>query len=294
MKRLWILPAVGVVLSGCNSGSGEPIPDVDETSEKKMEVEVVDYSPAPGQFVNVLPEWVAGMTADDMCRAVEASLKAGHDVTLGAWGGSLTVRLINPLVNRQGDNYFKVLGNAITTSAEPGLVYVMDDKNGNGKADDGEWLLIRPATFGLAEQVTTTYSSPTADATDENYIGWRCSDGSNGYLNRVSSYHSQPFFPCWIDGDELTFSGLRLPDNGHYDPESMMYILDPIGGTADSYPNSRIDGVLCLDNVIDKHGNRAEIAKVDFIKVVTGVLQANGPLGECSTEVCGFEKYVMQ
>ena len=28
----------------------------------------------------------------------------------------------------------------------------------------------------------------------------------------------------------------------------------------------------------------------DFIKIYTGILQANGPLGECSTEIAGVEK----
>lgn len=290
MKKIWILMAAGVSLAGCNSGSGDPILDEEQSFEKTIEIEVVDYSPAPGQFVNELPKWEAGMTAEDMCHAVEMSLKDGREVTLGAWGGSLTVRLVSPLVNRKGDNYFKVLGNAITTSAEPGLVYVMEDKNGNGKPDDGDWLLICPATFTKAAQVSATYSRPTDDSTDDNYIAWTCSDGTNGYLNRVSSYHTQPFFPCWIDSEQMSFSGLRLPDNGRFDQESFLYILDPVAGTADSYPNSSLDSVLSLDNVIDRSGNQAEIRNVDFIKVVTGVLQANGPLGECSTEIRGFER----
>lgn len=283
MKHSAILMIATLAMAGCNSSEEVIYPDGDDSS---LAVEVIDYNPAPGQFVNVLPEWTEGMTAADMCRAVEKSFAEGREVTLGAWGGSLTVRLLQPI---DGNARIKVLGNAITTGSEPGFVYVMADTNGNGKPDDGDWLLVRPENYDLAKQVTATYSRPADNATDEQYIAWTCSDGTAGYLNRVVQYHTQPFFPCWNNAERLTFSGLRLPDNGHFDESKMMYILDPVIGTADSFLNYSANAILDLGDLVDLSGRPATTARVDFIKVVTGVLQANGPLGECSTEVCGFE-----
>ena len=47
-----------------------------------------------------------------------------------------------------------------------------------------------------------------------------------------------------------------------------------------------------IDNAIDANGNNVKLASIDFIKIYTGVLQANGPLGECSTEVAAIEQIV--
>lgn len=128
---------------------------------------VLDYCPAPGQFVNVIPAMAEGEPKDSvLARAerlicgyekIEEGLLPGGDVyrdtttviadgmiTLGACGGYVVFAFDHPVVNVEGEYDFQVLGNSfladsITTTAgssEPGIVMVSVDANGNGLADD--------------------------------------------------------------------------------------------------------------------------------------------------------------
>lgn len=286
IKQLLILLALLPVMAGCNKS--EPIdPSGPSPDTPRPSVEVIDYSPAPGQFINELPMYERPMTKADMTAAANTAVSQGHVISLGAWGGSVTFRLQDPIFNSDDNAGLRVLGNAITGGAEPGLVYVMEDLNGNGIADDS-WLLLAPANFDKATFITVSYHRPDNDAPDERYIRWTASDGTQGYITRQPSFHSQPYFPQWIDDKTITVSGLRLPDNGHFDHSTNRYVLDPVAGTADSYPNRSAESFLFLKNAIDSEGNPASLRQVDFVKVVTGVLQSNGTIGECSTEVSGI------
>ncbi|HRN04997.1 MAG TPA: PKD domain-containing protein, partial [Muribaculaceae bacterium] len=76
-------------------------------------MEVLDYSPMPGQFVNELPEIAPNADAVAVRRAVQQSLDRGSLICLGGFGGSVTLRLKTPILHSpqaQGD--FRVLGNA--------------------------------------------------------------------------------------------------------------------------------------------------------------------------------------
>lgn len=290
VQRVCIILSTCIMLAlvGCNK-SEDINPGSTNDATGRVEFEVIDYSPAPGQFINELPVWEQWMTADDIRAEADNELKAGRVISLGAWGGSVTLRLQKSWLITPEKNQFKVCGNAISTGAEPGLVYVMEDINGNQLPDDGEWLLIAPDNLNQAINVTVTYFRPATNATDERYIRWQASDGTTGYIQHIPAHHAQPYFPQWLTADEITFTGLRLPDNGHFDTNRGIYILEPIAGTADSYPNSSSDAWLNVERAVDCNGNRVELKQIDFIKIVTGVLQTNGTLGECSTEVSGIE-----
>ena len=59
---------------------------------------VIDYVPAPGQFVNELPEWEDGDDSEAMAaKALQYMTEEGYYISLGAWGGYVTVGL--PEVN---------------------------------------------------------------------------------------------------------------------------------------------------------------------------------------------------
>jgi len=80
-----------------------------------------------------------------MCLKAQKSLNSGKDVSLGAWGGSITIKLSEAIENINGYD-FRVRGNAYTSgvdkdglsygSCEPGIVEVMCDDNDNGLPDD--------------------------------------------------------------------------------------------------------------------------------------------------------------
>lgn len=126
---------------------------------------VFDYLPAPGQFVNKLPEYEEGDTHEDMVRKAGEWL-IGEDaymITLGGWGGYVTIGFDHTIVNVPGKCDFRINGNAFGAasngrpdapfggSCEPGVVMVAYDKNKNGEPDDDEWYEIKGSSNFTAE-----------------------------------------------------------------------------------------------------------------------------------------------
>lgn len=300
MKRLFpIAISLLFALGGCNTSS-DPEPDIPDTPADAglAEVVVLAYEPAPGQFINELPKASAADTDASMREKVRKALCEGSVVSLGAWGGSVTLRLNTPVENHAGAD-FRILGNAIITgsdasgrpygSAEPGIVEVMYDANANGQPDE-QWYELRGEACAQAVRgLSVTYHAPAADATNEQYIQWTASDGSDGWMNRVESHHKQPFFPLWQSASTVTKTGTRLPDNGFLDAATGQYHLRCMDGYADTYPINDNRGDLDIANAIDAQGNSVSLTRIDFIRVTTGVLQTNGQLGECSTEIAGIK-----
>ncbi|MDE6109565.1 MAG: PKD domain-containing protein [Muribaculaceae bacterium] len=289
--------ALAIALWSCNSvdiiTSGEGI-DEPQEEWKRVEVEVLDYAPAPGQFVNILPEYTPGDSYDDITRKAAASLNVGREISLGAWGGSATLRLKTPVENIAGPD-LRVCGNAILSgtdaagqpygSGEPGIVEVMRDENGNGLPDD-TWYVLRGELYDEAVELTVIYSAEAG--TDD--ITWTSADGlTGGTIPHIASFHKQPYFPQWLDGNCITVTGKRLPDNGVFNAATGKFDLYCLRGYADSFPDTDELSALDLDNAIDGEGRTVKLRSIDFVRVTTGVLQVNGPLGECSTEISGIE-----
>ncbi|MDE6498970.1 MAG: PKD domain-containing protein [Muribaculaceae bacterium] len=255
---------------------------------------MLDYAPAPGQFVNILPEYSPGDTPGDMIEKAAASLNAGREISLGAWGGSVTIHLLAPVENIAGPD-LRVCGNAILSgmnaqgmpygSGEPGIVEVMRDENGNGLPDD-IWYTLKGEAYDDAVDCSVAYT--LFDDSDD--IEWTAAYGAeNGMIPHIASFHAQPYFPMWIDGRTITVAGKRLPDNGVYNAATGRFDLYCLSGYADSFPDTDEQSALDIDNAVDGDGNAVKLSSIDFLRVTTGVLQVNGPLGECSTEISGVE-----
>ena len=296
MNKLNLSAAMLAALAFAACGDdNEPAPAPDSSA---YDFQVIEYLPAPGQFVNELPEYKPDDDAATMAAKADAMLHRGDVVSLGAWGGSITMRLNLPLPNNDGAD-FRIRGNAYFSGSdsdgrrfggsEPGIVYVMRDDNGNGEPDDC-WYELRGEGYEQSiADYEVTYHRPALDATDATYIRWTAADGSEGYINRVSAYHLQSFFAEWVGQGSQTFRGRRLPDNGVLDEPTGTYRLFNVKGYADSYPNNSNESGLDISSAVDAEGRAVELDRIDFIKVVTGVLQCNGMLGENSTEVAGLE-----
>jgi hypothetical protein len=279
---------------------------------------VYEYCPAPGQFVNLLPEYREGDTEATMIKKVEECISGKNDVliSLGGYGGYVTFGFDHSVVNVPGEMDFKILGNSFYAaanpnpdapesggSAEPGIVMVSIDRNDNGYPDD-EWYELagseyyKPAT---AHNYSITYyrtgdnheatPKPNTPITDTTYIPWTANDGTTGYIEK-NSYHRQEYFPQWITSNELTFSGTRLGHNaidesgvGNY---YVLYAYD--WGYADNHPNE-VEDKSCfnIDWAVDRDGKPVKLDGIDFVRVFTGVNQSCGWLGETSTEICRAE-----
>lgn len=275
---------------------------------------VLEYRPAPGQFVNTMPQYKEGDTQATMN---EKALNAiGNNtrrmITLGGYGGYVTVGFDHTIRNAKDANDFLVLGNAFENSSEPGIIQVAYDVNQNGQPDEEEWFEIAGSAhqapkhelwYEQAKQAgnsvetyrdySITYKKPakepTTDEEKENYIFWEDNKGHKGY-KVMNQFHPQPYYPQWIEEEQLVFTGTCLPQNGiNQGTEQAPYFVLPSFkyGYADNYPNNSADAEIDIDWAVDKDGNPANLPGVDFIKIYTGVNQENGRLGENSTEVCG-------
>lgn len=272
---------------------------------------VHEYRPAPGQFVNELPEYSEGDTEESMRQKAEDCLayNAGTMVTLGGYGGYIVVGFDHTIVNRPGEYDFKVLGNAFYStgaaggsggSSEPGIVMVSADVNGNGIPDDAWYELAgseyqKPSTiknyeitYYRPDEAKTPVPGTDPSITDSTYVRWTDNQGGEGYLSKLT-YHKQAYYPQWLSGETLSFRGTRLADNAVDESGNgsyyVLYAYD--WGYADNHPNDSEKSNFKIDWAVDAEGNPVHLQGIDFIKIYTGVNQFNGWLGECSTEVAG-------
>ena len=228
---------------------------------------VWEYYPAPGQFVNSMPEYEDGDDADDIrIKADEAIAENNRGmISLGGWGGYVVLGFDHMVLNRPNANDLLVLGNAFVGSAEPGVVMVSYDANSNGKPDD-EWY----------ELAGSEYTNPKT-----------IHDYSVTY--RRGEYGNQ--YPKWVEEDEIAFKGTRLPDNyKDLSGEGTYYVLYSYPyGYADNYPNDSLQAQLDIDWAVDAEGNKVSLPGIHFVKVYTALHQQCGWLGETSTEIMGAE-----
>jgi len=284
---------------------------------------VLDYRPAPGQFVNELPTYQEGDTQEDINRKVLDAIGNNNmgTISLGGYGGYVIVGFDHTLRNVAGKRDFRILGNAFEGNgnaqlpegnAEPGIIMVSEDSNRNGIADDewyeiagsahrdpqGEsWIDLAKAAgndVNLYMEYAITYHRPHKEpetAEDfSHYIRWEDNQGHSGFRKK-NSYHAQPYFPQWITDDQLTFQGTCLPQNGiDYNGDGSYFVNYKMRyGYADNVANNNKEATIDIDWAVDAQGKSVQLAGIDFIKIYTGVNQENGWIGECSTEITGIE-----
>ena len=276
--------------------SSEYKPRTDGTSRYIFAVD--EYVPAPGQFVNTMPQYNDGDDATTMAQKCTDAIgnNNGGMVTLGGYGGYITFHFDHSVKNVPGEYDLYIKGNAFfntssTTagSCEPGIVMVSQDTNNNGLPDD-EWFelsgsadidSIGKVIYGY--QCTYTYSAMSD-------IPWTDNMSNSGTVDR-NMFHTQEYFPLWLaDKGTLTFFGTRLPDNAH--KVGSQWLLDALRyGYVDNLPNTDITGnSFNIDWAVNPITRiPVSLQYVDFIRVYTALNQKAGSLGETSTEFCGAE-----
>ncbi len=284
-------------------------------------IEVVEFHPAPGQFVNTLPKADEGSTHEDVCRKATGNLNEGTGlIHLGTYGGYITVRFDHPVQNKRGSD-LRITGNGfyaasdpvygketIGGSFEPGIVYV-------GVGEDVEtckWYELAGSEYYTSEihDFSITYHKPTSEtgehqqdfSTYDEYIKWEATWTDNNGERRDStgyhmknSAHAQSYWPLWEDGETLTFKGGKLPNNAvDYITDSRHYwVLYRYAKDAYGYVDASLNkddySTFDIDWAVDENGNHVDLKEINFVKVVCGIFQYCGWLGETSTEVAGFQ-----
>ena len=272
---------------------------------------VLEYSPAPGQFINEMPKYEDGDTEADMVRKAQESIVGKNDVmiSLGGFGGYVTFSFDHTVINKPGEADFRIWGNSFYEltdserpggSAEPGVVWVSYDTNCNGIPDD-EWFELAGSEYGnplTRRNYTITYKRPDPDReivedesgmlTDLFYISWTGSDGDTGYMPQ-NRFHQQDYYPKWVHEPSVTFTGTSLPRNAvDTSGDGSYFILYCYPwGYVDNHPNDYAElNSFDISWAVDRHGKKVDLPGVDFIRVVTGVNQYCGWIGETSTEIC--------
>ena len=138
---------------------------------------VYEYRPAPGQFVNAMPEYRVGDTEETMRQKAEEAIagKMQSGVSLGAYGGYITFGFDHTVMNVPGEHDIRIDGNSFNSAAhpgvdggssEPGIILVMFDRNQNGRPDDewyeidkNPWYTDEAAVYGYE----ITYHRPAPD-----------------------------------------------------------------------------------------------------------------------------------
>lgn len=289
MKKILYFAIIALALSACDKNeTQEPIfRPVSENSSKWISA-IVDYRPAPGQFLNKAP--------GNMESAQGIIGKKGM-VTLGAYGGYIDFMFDHTVVNQEGAD-FVIHGNAFAGSSEAGAVMVAADVNGNGKPDTDEWFELKGSEYeNSIKDYIITYTKPSQTAVAEDVL-WSDNKGGTGKITAIQ-FHKQCYYPLFLSDNPntLTFKGNRVPNNAT-ENNGIWTIPNLKGGYVDNLSDdygtivnddqdTKNSNKFDISNAIDKNGNSKQLKGIDFIRVYNCLNQEAGWLGECSTEVCG-------
>lgn len=310
--KIFFSAFISLALVACNrdevlekeapSDGRRPITNL-STAEQDM---VYEYTPAPGQFINDQP--IGGFTGEETtpeaaCAYALERLSQKRTLSLGAFGGYAIVGFDHSIINLGQGYDFCIGGNAFIashgSSNEPGIVWVMQDTNGNRKPDD-EWYQLAGSEYG-AESTIKNYSVTYFRPQGPNMpVEWIDSEGKTGTIDYLRTHRQDYYYPAWIKADSYTLVGCRLEPRVEQDSATGEWAnLAYPWGYADNVGSDSIDNDnpspeqnkvgFKISNAVDSDGTHVELAFIDFIKVQTAVQSKAGHIGENSCEVIFFQ-----
>lgn len=315
MKKYIYLFVIITITSSCNTDD-VIIKELEDHYRAKTETSVAEqtiiyeYTPAPGQFINELQTGGFNGTQTTSKAAVEYATKRMKEelfVSLGGFGGYIVVGFDHSIDNTGGYD-FGIKGNSFNGSSEPGIVWVMQDKNGDGTPNE-TWYELAGSETGKPETIqnySVTYYRPTSPNMP---VEWTDNLGNRGEIDYLKQFHKQEYYyPLWIEEDSYTLTGTCLKARNYDASGKGTYWVNAEydWGYVDNF--SSIDRLTDNENAnaatnanhfrisdaIDNNGNPIDLKYIDFIKVQVGVNTKSGWLGEVSTEVFGFFDYSMK
>ena len=263
---------------------------------------VYEFLAAPGQFIN------ENYTANTMEAAVsyaQSRMNSESYVSLGGFGGYIVMGFDHSIENDGGYN-IQIMGNSFDGSSEPGIVWVMQDENGDGLPND-TWYELKGSEYGKADceirDYCVTYYRPKAQSMPVN---WSDNLGNTGSIDYLASFHTQAYYyPAWVKEDSYVLRGTCLVSKNKETSPGYWYNGSYDWGYADNFSN--IDRLTNDDNynanangnhfkisdAVTFDGKPANLQYIDFVKVVCGTNAKSGWLGEVSTEIFGCNDYNM-
>ena len=210
-------------------------------------------------------------------------------VSLGSFGGYIIVGFDHSIEKSSLDYDLAIGGNAFLSndggSNEPGIVWVMQDVNGNGLPDD-EWYELKGSDYGnpaTRTNYSVTYFRPSAPKMN---VEWVDSEGKTGIVKYLPLVHKQDYYyPAWITEPSYPPYGTCTPAANSVDPSTGYWNNSPYAwGYADNVGSDNIGGLSAdgtgqatgfkLSNAVFADGSAIDLKYVDFVKVqVAGLAQ---------------------
>ena len=279
---------------------------------------VVDYSPAPGQFVN---DSYFNNPAASLGRPYAGGFMDPENsslTSLGGFGGTLTLGFDHTVFDDPANPFGLdaiVFGNALFVSGHPnrrwaecGVIEISRDLNTNGLADDPWYLIPGSHITDLAGQYDSqTWDDDVADSTyPPSDALWLPMDFSGQWTTATWHLPSALFEvqilenPLGLDATEEAVFGyvdyaptLKLGDidgdNQVEDPDAVpeeFYVRPDnpfvVGLTLGSCGGDAFDIAWAVDPVT---GEPANLDGFDFVRLTTAVNAVIMPFGELSTEI---------
>jgi len=289
-------------------------------AQSPFAVEVVEYAPAPGQFVN-------DVDFNDPFRALGPPVGGGtvdpnHEsvVTLGGFGGYIVLRFDHVVEDHPLNPYgmdFIVFGNAHWVGndpnrrwAEAATIEIAHDEDGNGMIDNGEMWYVIPGSHivdpGAQWSMQVWDDNPNTETPPE-FVEW-IPAGQTGSWNTFGYLLPQTVFGGIVlqnpslDGRTDAIYGYAdlSPTLAQGDWDGDNVIDDPVAEPEDFY--TRPDDPLTVGlspgcgggdafdiawAVHPATGEPAGPTGFDFIRITTAVNATLGFLGEKSAEIDG-------
>ena len=265
--------------------------------------EIIDYNPAPGQFINL-----SGTGTPEAALSI-----IGEDpglVCLGSAGGYIVFRFDGPVINDPANPYgvdFTLFGNSLPEWSEPAAVYVMKDENGNSLHDD-TWYLLAGSDYYFStshKNHQLTYYQPASEVDD---IAWRNNLGETGFVKR-NAYHEQPYYPAELFpgtfyDDSCTFNFIKIEGELKTGSSVIVKSCSRAFGFADNKPEifgdyenpdnpytAEAEGyggdAFDLSWAVNEAGDYIDLDTIHFIKVQTAMYGFSNAVGEISSELRG-------
>ena len=224
--------------------------------------------------------------------------------SIGAWGGYIVVGFDHSIVNSGGEYDLEIEGNAFKGWSEPGIVWVMQDENGDGLPND-TWYELKGSEYkkeGYIRDYAVTYYKGRA----RKAIAWEDNCGNSGTIDYLHEHTPATMYPRWLSDESYTLVGTRLRDivkevrPGYWETVSFDwgYVdnYSPLDmGSDDGNPNAQMTGNhMRISDAVTYDDKPANLQYIDFVKIQTGVNAKAGWLGEVSTEVGGIRDFKLK
>jgi hypothetical protein len=201
----------------------------------------------------------------------------GYGWSLGSAGGYEVWK-----VDHQSS--YQISGNPMTTWREPGVVWMQEDRNGNGLPDEMWYELPgsdetdhnRKAL--ITRRYAITYFEGGPGTTNEfgqiiREVHWADSRGRAGMI--PGGFPT----PWGVEGNRVTFTTTLLRDDGVIFANG--YNMNDLDGYVDCTENDRFP----VNRAVKADGTPANLSAVKFLKVQTSMFRYGDIFGDVSTEI---------